>query len=84
MVYNLSAPAMRTVSLPKCHVDASGEVVVVGALPSLPRGHLRFYSSIGHLYKYTRAPLRGRLTPPATLAQGIFQLNVKGAERRDP
>ena len=33
----------------------------------------------------TRAPLRGRLTPPATLAQGRFLLiNMKGAERRGP
>ena len=33
---------------------------------------------------YTTAPLRGRLTPSATLAQERFQLNVKGAERRGP
>ena len=32
----------------------------------------------------TRAPLRGRLTPPATLARGRIQLNVKGAERIGP
>ena len=32
----------------------------------------------------TRAPRRGRLTPPATLAQGKFQLNMKGAERGGP
>ena len=32
-----------------------------------------------------RAPLRGRLTPPATLAQGRMQLNhVKGAGRGGP
>ena len=32
-----------------------------------------------------RAPLRERLTPPATLAQGRFQLTiVKAAERRGP
>ena len=38
-----------------------------------------------HIYIYiTRAPLRGRLTPPPTLAQGIFQLNAKGAKRRGP
>ena len=36
-------------------------------------------------YRKHRARLRGRLTPPATLAQGRFQLNhVKGAERRGP
>ena len=34
---------------------------------------------------YTRAPPRGRLMPPATLAQGGMQLKqVKGAERRGP
>ena len=32
----------------------------------------------------TRALSRGRLTPPATLAQGRFQLIMKGAERGDP
>ena len=33
----------------------------------------------------TGVPLRGRLTPPATLAQGRMQLkHVKGAERRVP
>ena len=31
-----------------------------------------------------RAPLRGRLTPPATLAQGRTQLYVKGAEIKKP
>ena len=39
------------------------------------------------LYIYTRAPLRGRLTPPATLAQGKEECNkkhVKGTERRRP
>ena len=30
----------------------------------------------------TRAPLRGRLIPPATLAQACTQQNVKGQERR--
>ena len=30
----------------------------------------------------TRAPLRGRLTPPATLVQGRIQLSVKGEQRR--
>ena len=36
---------------------------------------------------FTRAPLRGRLTPPATLAQGKEECNkkhVKGTERRRP
>ena len=32
---------------------------------------------------FTRAPLRGRLTPPATLAQGRIQLNVKVAKQRE-
>ena len=36
-------------------------------------------------FNYTRAPLHGRLTPPATLARGRMQLiNLKGAERKDP
>ena len=40
---------------------------------------------LGTPYKYTTAPLHGRLTPPATLAQGRMQLkHVKGAERRGP
>ena len=29
----------------------------------------------------TRAPLRGRLIPPATRAQGRMQLDVNGTER---
>ena len=34
---------------------------------------------------YTKAPLRGRLTPPAALEQGrVQQKNVKGAERGGP
>ena len=37
-----------------------------------------------HNNMYTRAPLRGRLALPATLAQGRIQLKVKGAERRGP
>ena len=39
------------------------------------------------IVKNTRAPLRGRQTPPATLAQGKEECNekhVKGAERRGP
>ena len=41
----------------------------------------------GILLKSTRAPLRGRLTPPATLAQGKEECNqkhVRGTERRRP
>ena len=41
----------------------------------------------GMSYVCTRAPLRGRLTPPATLAQGKEECNkkhVKGAERKRP
>ena len=39
---------------------------------------------VGKSVRATRAPLRGRLTPPATLAQARLQLNVKRAERRGP
>ena len=38
-------------------------------------------NNVGCVY-HTRAPLRGRLTPPATLAHGRIQQNMKRAEIR--
>ena len=48
-----------------------GSVVVIVAVPF----HVCTW------YAVARAPLRGRPTPPATLAQGSIQQNVKGAEK---
>ena len=53
---------------------------------------MKAYHMVYVQVKYTRTSaipgiqglVRGRLTPPAMLAQGKIQLNVKGAGRRGP
>ena len=70
---------------PPFHVRSSSLVCWLACVPPpAPRIHCG-----RHYYKVytTRAPLRGRLTPPATLAQGKEVCNknhVKGTERRRP
>ena len=45
---------------------------------------MAWHGILHHPIPSTRAPLLGRLTPPATLAQGRIQLNAKEAERIGP